>query len=345
VKSSVHLNDSPLFNDDELLVNINFIRNDLEHSQQSSTAERSGPVLSSVSYSPEAMENHANGFNVCSKDFIHKSVENWHIDSPVASGVFESINFSYGLDYLAGSASFKFEHVDDFKRKITDCYRSLFQCIDQNRFPHLARIWHYIPDIHKHEYGLERYKHFCEARHTAFVTQYNKFTEMLPAASAVGVAGDTFYINFIATRAELELCENSRQCSAYHYPTEFGPQSPSFARATLIRNPESVLLISGTASIVGYESCHIDDVTAQTNETVRNISQLINDVNHYHQAGFNGLSALKYVKVYVRHVEHQAEIIRILSQAFPKDVDMVILIADICREELLVEVEAIAIES
>ena len=45
--------------------------------------------------------------------------------------------------------------------------------------------------------------------------------------------------------------ENPRQVSAYRYPREYGPQSPTFARALLPPSPRVPLLLSGTASIDG----------------------------------------------------------------------------------------------
>jgi hypothetical protein len=58
--------------------------------------------------------------------------------------------------------------------------------------------------------------------------------------------------------------------SAYDYPRQYGPAAPSFSRAAL--TPDPLLLISGTASIVGHASVHLGDVTAQLEETLANLA-------------------------------------------------------------------------
>ena len=103
-----------------------------------------------------------------------------------------------------------------------------------------------------------------------------------------------------------------------------------------------MLLISGTASVLGYESVHLNDVEAQTRETLNNISVLIDDCNLQHSTCFDGLNSLLHVKIYVREKEHIASVEKILRQYLPKHIERIFIIADICREDLLVEIEAIA---
>src|SRR3546814_8116900 len=51
---------------------------------------------------------------------------------------------------------------------------------------------------------------------------------------------------------------------------------PSFSRATLIGDGANArLLVSGTASVVGHESLHAGDLTAQLDETMANLDAQI----------------------------------------------------------------------
>jgi hypothetical protein len=91
-------------------------------------------------------------------------------------------------------------------------------------------------------------------------------TGAVPAASAVGIADGPLDLCFFAGRGEPPLpLENPRQISTYDYPPQYGPRAPTFSRATLAQiGGQWTLFISGTASIVGHQSLHPDDILAQT---------------------------------------------------------------------------------
>jgi enamine deaminase RidA (YjgF/YER057c/UK114 family) len=136
--------------------------------------------------------------------------------------------------------------------------------------------------------------------------------------------------------------ENPRQISAYAYPADYGPRSPTFSRASVCRiGDDDVLFLSGTASIVGHRTVHPGDVVAQTRETVRNIEAMIAEANRVApQAGFT-LGNLCY-KVYVRHPADVGAIREALQRSLGASARLIFLRADICRQDLLVEIEATA---
>jgi len=72
----------------------------------------------------------------------------------------------------------------------------------------------------------------------------------------------------------------------------------AFARAT--RTREGSLFISGTASIVGHKSEHVGDVTAQLEETLRNLAAVKNQT----QLDAQRLRRDSLLKVYVRDPQH-----------------------------------------
>jgi enamine deaminase RidA (YjgF/YER057c/UK114 family) len=99
------------------------------------------------------------------------------------------------------------------------------------------------------------------------------------------------------------------------------------------------LFVSGTASIVGHETIHQGDVGAQTRETMANISALLDEVNRVVGAARYRLDGLKF-KVYVREPADLGAIEGALSRSLPSSIPIVYLQADVCREDLLVEIEA-----
>jgi chorismate lyase/3-hydroxybenzoate synthase len=138
--------------------------------------------------------------------------------------------------------------------------------------------------------------------------------------------------------------ENPRQVSPYRYPETYGPRSPTFSRAALadIGDGNVALFISGTASIVGHETVHHGDVREQTRETLRNLQAVIDAANSRGTARF-ALAELDCV-IYVRHPADTEAVREVLEGALGADAPMarhaVYLEADICRSDLLVEIEA-----
>ena len=96
--------------------------------------------------------------------------------------------------------------------------------------------------------------------------------------------------------------------------------------------------MSGTASIVGHETIHRGDVIAQTRETLVNIGALLAEANRVVGSTRYSLDALQ-LKVYVRRPADLAAIKATLSARTAAST--IFLKADICREDLLVEIEAV----
>lgn len=226
-------------------------------------------------------------------------------------------------------------------------YRDLFKTLDQAGTPHLQRIWNYLPQINADGGGLERYRQFNLGRQEAFLEAGRAAFEGAPPACALGIHQGALSIRFLAgQRAPLPV-ENPRQVSAYRYPETYGPRSPTFSRAALadIGGGSIALFISGTASIVGHETVHHGDVQEQTRETLRNLQAVVEAANARCSAKFS-LSALDSV-VYVRHPSDTARVRAIIEETLGSDAPMarhaVYLEADICRSDLLVEIEAHAV--
>jgi chorismate lyase/3-hydroxybenzoate synthase len=223
----------------------------------------------------------------------------------------------------------------------TIAYSEIFGVLAQTGHRHLLRVWNYLPEINREAFGDERYRHFNTARQRAF-RRWGRPTEVsVPAASALGSpAGSPLSIYFLAVREPARMIENPRQTSAYHYPTKFGPHSPSFSRACIRDESGGTnLFVSGTASIVGYETMHHGDVVAQTRETIANIDALVQEANRVVGASRYALDRLK-LKVYVRQPRDLDAIKLALSASLRPSNPVLYLRADVCREDLLVEIEA-----
>jgi chorismate lyase / 3-hydroxybenzoate synthase len=221
-------------------------------------------------------------------------------------------------------------------------YREMYAALAAAGNPPLVRVWNYIPDINIDTHGLERYRQFNTARHEASLSSGRAVTGSVPAASALGAAsGSPLTIYFLASRRAPAFIENPRQVSAYRYPTQYGPRSPAFSRATVLgEGREATLFVSGTASIVGHRTLHAGDPAAQTRETLVNIEALLTEAARRSGNRALRLETLAY-KVYIRNPQDLPVIRAELESAVGPGAALLYLKADICRQDLAVEIEAV----
>ncbi|MGU7781478.1 chorismate transformation enzyme, FkbO/Hyg5 family [Burkholderia sp. PU8-34] len=238
------------------------------------------------------------------------------------------------------------------ERATHDAYRALFDVLGTLGMPHPLRIWNTLPAINAEQFGIERYRQFNIGRQRAFDACRRPLTGGVPAACALGsvvpVSGDgppaaPLAIHFLASRTPADPVENPRQVSAFHYPAQYGPRAPTFARAAAWTGAAAapVLFVSGTASIVGHRTVHHGDVVAQTRETIANLAAVLEQAAQQGHGPF-ALADLTY-RVYVRapaDAAALAAIDRALRDAAGPDVRPLYVQADVCRADLLVEIEA-----
>lgn len=279
------------------------------------------------------------------------AIEAWSGTQAVTAAQSDALHYRYNDEVLFGcivldEATFAASADRSALQSAThSAYSQLFALLDRLQLP-LWRIWNFIPRINAHEHGLERYRHFNIARQAAFVASGRALAGNVPAASAVGTrdtdknSGGELIIYFLAGRAAPLAIENPRQLSAYHYPADYGPRSPIFSRASLIdTGAQELLFISGTASIVGHRTLHAGDVIAQARELLANIDCVLAESNRQTKRRQFTRRDLTY-KVYLRHATDFDAVKTQLEHWLGDRAPALYLQADICRAELLVEIEA-----
>ena len=274
--------------------------------------------------------------------------EIWHSDAPVTQGRHDAIRYRcngseiFGVIALAESDYAGSGYHSPLQQATEAAYRQIGSLLEQLHYPHVFRFWNYMADINGQSNGLERYRQFNLGRQIAMLAQGRQVEGNVPAACALGSAAGALSIAFLAGRAAPQPIENPRQISAYAYPPEYGPRSPAFSRASLVcAAGREWLFISGTASIVGHASRHHGDVLAQTRETLGNIEAVIAQANRHALHG-SFKPADFYYKVYVKHPSDLARIRAELESGIHPSTNALYLQADVCRQELLVEIEATA---
>lgn len=225
-------------------------------------------------------------------------------------------------------------------------------------FEHVVRTWLYLGGITEPAGATSRYKELNRARADFYrglrfgrsIPICNGVHSVYPASTGIGMNGRNLIISCLAfetKRKDVYLLplENPQQTPAYSYKASYSPQAPKFSRAmALVLGNYITTWISGTASIVASESCHADDVEAQTEQTIDNIERLIASEN-FSRHGVSGagakLSDLAKIRVYLKHATDLDRCRAICERRFGP-VPALYIVADICRPELLVEIEGVA---
>jgi chorismate lyase/3-hydroxybenzoate synthase len=225
--------------------------------------------------------------------------------------------------------SLTLEETEPLELLTRRAYAQLIASTREAGYPYFLRMWNHVGSINEDQAGAERYKLVCAGRQDAFVEAGYHHGADLPAASAVGMAGRGLVIYFLAAREPGVQVENPRQVSAYDYPPQYGAKSPSFSRLTVWRG---TVFVSGTSSVVGHETVHVGDVGRQLDETVRNIETVLARTG-------KTLADVVAAKTYIRRAQDYEFIAGRLAEVFPVNL---YLEADICRKNLLLEIECVA---
>jgi len=265
-------------------------------------------------------------------------VEMWRSPTPVVRGREGDIAFAHNEEVLFGALAIEQGNLEPVT---CEAYRSIVRLAREAGYPYLLRAWNHVRDVNQGEGDRERYKHFSAGRHEALTAAGLQKSDF-PAASAVGMSAGELAVYFVAARNRGLQVENPRQVAAYDYPRQYGRRSPSFSRATAARwNGEALIFISGTSSVVGHATTHAGDADAQLQETLVNLERIA-AASAERIGGQAGLSDLATVKVYLRRgAAAYEQVVPLLAQALP-NAQILYLESDICRGDLLLEIEAIA---
>jgi chorismate lyase/3-hydroxybenzoate synthase len=264
---------------------------------------------------------------VLSRDAAH---ECWSVPGEVTHGSAGGLRWSAGGGRRFVAVEAEETPSEGIEAVSERAYRLLLDHVGGCPERHLLRIWNYLGAINEGDGDRERYRLFCNGRARGLaahgVTTY-------PAATAIGHHGPRGLLQVYARCASEpgSALENPRQVSAWRYPREYGPTAPSFARAMAL--PGGGLAISGTAAVIGHASHHHDDVAAQADEAFANLETLLQ------KAGMRAFDASSPLKVYIRHPEEAPAVDAVLARHLDPSVPRLLLQGDICRRELLVEID------
>ncbi len=198
----------------------------------------------------------------------------------------------------------------------------------------VARTWMWLADI------LSWYDDFNHVRNKFFAERGiigQNTRQSMPASTGIGMApasGARCAMDLIAVLEPADSVQYLPAVGKQHCALEYGS---AFSRASKAATPAAqTVFVSGTASIDAEgRTTNIDDPAGQINATIENVRAVLNDMNC---ADSDVVQAVAYCKT--TNVEN---IFNGLKDTLPWP--WVTAICDVCRPDLLFEIEAAATPS
>ena len=235
------------------------------------------------------------------------------------------------------------ESCTDREQQSAVAFRQLRGVLDKESFPvnSIIRQWNYIEQITGYDGAGQHYQSFNNVR-TAFYAE-SDWSKGYPAATGIGmnlggVLIDVDAAVFHTSDAFATPIDNKLQVAAHVYSGQVLEEArqkkttPKFERAkSMTFHDRRLVYISGTAAIRGEESLKGVGLERQLQITMENIAQLIDDAR------------LVMLRVYLKN-KSDYEVARHELESYGLNIPVSYLQAGVCREELLIEIEGIAIE-
>ena len=206
----------------------------------------------------------------------------------------------------------------------------------------IVRQWNYISHITSVSEGVQNYQLFNDARSDFYET--TEWSNGYPAATGIGCDSGGVMVVVYAIKGFKGVgkpIDNPLQIPAHKYSGEVlasGKEAvrttPKFERGRLLGN---IVFVSGTAAIKGENSEFSDDARVQAKEAIDVVEHLVAPSNISKDCVNFRFDLLR---VYVRRPQDM-EVIQNIFKAHFRDIPTHFLIADICRPELLLELEGV----
>lgn len=244
----------------------------------------------------------------------------------------------------------------DTRKAANAAFDRILKILEQENMTldNLVRQWNYIGNILQIKNGFQNYQTFNEVRNE----YYRKYRTVnsYPAATGIGMMHGGVVLDFLAIDSKdalkIKPVENPNQINAYEYDQKVlrGLKSrgqtikhaPQFERALIVINSKVTnLYISGTASIIGQKTIGKGDVREQTIVTIENIKKLTDSerISQLTGGDLNSAGRFSLIRVYIKNSRDFEAVKTICSEHYP-GVPAIYIEADICRDDLLVEIEA-----
>jgi hypothetical protein len=229
------------------------------------------------------------------------------------------------------------------EQQSVNVFRQIEELLKLEHFPihSIIRQWNYIERISCFSNGKQHYQSFNNARSDFYAK--DSWPHGYPAATGIGanlggVVVDLDAAVFTSPDAYAVPIDNPLQIAAHTYSDKVlktahkTKATPKFERAkSIVFANRRIVYISGTAAIRGENSLSNAGLEHQLHATIENITQL------------TGKAPWIMLRVYLKNKADYALAERLIKE-YHLHIPISYMCADVCRDELLIEIEGIAIE-
>ncbi|HSO88555.1 MAG TPA: hypothetical protein VLQ91_18525 [Draconibacterium sp.] len=230
-----------------------------------------------------------------------------------------------------------------------NAFSQLTTIFDSVDFPinSIVRQWNYIENILGFDGEKQRYQEFNNVRSGIYGSSFQE--KGYPSATGIGMNQGGIIIEFIAIQSDRLISspiDNPEQIAAHTYSKEvlIGDEcvlksTPKFERARFLELfGKKIIFVSGTASIRGEQTVGAGDPAVQTEVTIDNIKQLYSDKILSKISNGDLVPKYGHARVYIKY-KHDFSAIKKTFRTHFGNLPVVYILADICRKDLLVEIE------
>lgn len=238
-----------------------------------------------------------------------------------------------------------------FSENFEAAFEKLTRTLESQGFSYddIFRQWNYVGNILE-EHSVEgktvqNYQHFNDIRAVYYRKKQDR--SQYPAATGIGMSQSGLCIDAVAVKTSADFAgknlpiKSPVQKDAYRYDDKYlvgestvlpTKNAPLFERGrSLLSKGSGIAMISGTASIKGEETIDQDNIGKQTENTLQFTKELLRDYPN---------AQCQRARLYVKRDQNPDEAVRIFKAAFPKTCVCTGVFADVCRNNLLIEIES-----
>ena len=251
---------------------------------------------------------------------------------------------------LSVANGFSASNSGDCQTDASLVFKTLQQQLDETGFKisDITRQWNYIEGIVSKKEDHQNYQVFNDARSQFYQDHFSE--KGYPAATGIGMEAGGILIDYLAIKGNHVTnvpIDNPVQIPAHKYhqdclmglPTGDRKTTPKFERGRYVSlHGEEIVFVSGTAAITGEKTANQGDVEQQTRITIDNIDRLISKDNLSKSIIIPWDLKFNYLRIYVKERNDLKKVREICEKRYG-DVPMVWLQANICRDDLTVEIE------
>ncbi|MCC8132346.1 MAG: endoribonuclease L-PSP [Tannerellaceae bacterium] len=229
------------------------------------------------------------------------------------------------------------------EKQSAEVFNRIGKLLHEENFPvhSIVRQWNYIERITDFEGENQHYQSFNNARSDFYTGDL--WPQGYPAATGIGtnlggILVDLDAAVFTSPEGFVTPIDNKLQVAAHAYSgqvlaeAQHKKATPKFERAkSITAGSDRLVYISGTAAIRGEESLTGVGLDRQLHITMENIAQL------------TGNAEIRMLRVYLKEKKNYSRSKK-LMESYGFSIPVSYMWADVCRDELLIEIEGIAIE-